>query len=64
MATIAAESNLLFGLLALQNGLIDQDQLVAAFRGWTRGRWPNTLPLAATSTPSSAPAWRPWSGCT
>src|SRR5262249_13902585 len=32
----AAESNLLFGLLALQNGLIDQDQLVAAFRAWSR----------------------------
>jgi serine/threonine protein kinase/tetratricopeptide (TPR) repeat protein len=38
MATTAAESNLLFGLLALQNGLIDQDQLVAAFRAWTRDR--------------------------
>jgi hypothetical protein len=43
MAAIAAESNLLFGLLALQNGLIDQDQLVAAFRGWTRDR---SRPLA------------------
>ncbi len=27
---------LLFGLLALQNGLIDQDQLVGAFRVWSR----------------------------
>ena len=35
--------DLLFGLLALQNGLIDQDQLVAAFRGWTRDR---SRPLA------------------
>jgi hypothetical protein len=43
MASIAAESNLLFGLLALQNGLIDQDQLLAAFRGWTRDR---SRPLA------------------
>ena len=36
MAASAAESNLLFGLLALQNGLIDQDELVAAFRAWSR----------------------------
>jgi serine/threonine-protein kinase len=32
----AADRNLLFGLLALQNGLIDQGQLVAAFQAWTR----------------------------
>jgi serine/threonine protein kinase/tetratricopeptide (TPR) repeat protein len=43
MAAPAAERDLLFGLLALQNGLIDQDQLVAAFRGWTRDR---SRPLA------------------
>jgi serine/threonine-protein kinase len=30
-----ADINLLFGLLALQNGLIDQGQLVAAFQAWT-----------------------------
>jgi tetratricopeptide (TPR) repeat protein/tRNA A-37 threonylcarbamoyl transferase component Bud32 len=35
MATIAADCHLLFGLLALQNGLIDQVQLVAAFQAWT-----------------------------
>ncbi len=33
-----AESNLLFGLIALQNGLIDQDQLVNAFRAWSRDK--------------------------
>ncbi len=33
--TAAAERHLLFGLLALQNGLIDQVQLVAAFQAWT-----------------------------
>ena len=33
--TGAAERYLLFGLLALQNGLIDQGQLVAAFQAWT-----------------------------
>jgi eukaryotic-like serine/threonine-protein kinase len=32
----AADRHLLFGLLALQNGLIDQGQLVAAFQAWTR----------------------------
>src|SRR5436853_4548429 len=31
----AADRNLLFGLLALQVGLINQGQLVAAFQGWT-----------------------------
>src|SRR4051794_2519108 len=30
--------DLLFGLLALQNGLIDQDQLLNAFRAWTRDK--------------------------
>ena len=63
----AADRDLLFGLLALQNGLIDQGQLVAAFQAWTRDK---ARPLAdhlsptATSTPTSAPRWRPWSTCT
>ena len=35
MAAIAADRNLLFGLLALQIGLIDQSKLVAAFQVWT-----------------------------
>ncbi len=38
-----ASSDLLFGLLALQNGLIDQGALVAAFQAWTRDR---SRPLA------------------
>ncbi len=29
---------MLFGLLALQNGLIDQEELVAAFRAWSRDK--------------------------
>jgi serine/threonine-protein kinase len=33
-----ADRDLLFGLLALQNGLIDQSQLVAAFQAWTRDK--------------------------
>src|SRR6516225_1392435 len=36
MTAIDANRNLLFGLLALQTGLIDQDQLVGAFRAWSR----------------------------
>ena len=32
---MAADRNLLFGLLALQNGMIDQSKLVAAFQAWT-----------------------------
>jgi serine/threonine protein kinase len=35
MAAITADRDLLFGLLALQNGLINQGQLVAAFQAWT-----------------------------
>jgi tetratricopeptide (TPR) repeat protein/tRNA A-37 threonylcarbamoyl transferase component Bud32 len=38
-----ASIELLFGMLALQNGLIDQIQLVAAFQAWTRDR---SRPLA------------------
>ncbi len=34
----AAERELLFGLIALQNGLVDHDQLVNAFRAWTRDK--------------------------
>ena len=33
--TAAADRHLLFGLLALQNGLINQDVLLAAFQAWT-----------------------------
>jgi tetratricopeptide (TPR) repeat protein/tRNA A-37 threonylcarbamoyl transferase component Bud32 len=36
--TAAADRHLLFGLLALQNGLIDQGALVAAFQAWTRDK--------------------------
>jgi serine/threonine-protein kinase len=36
--TAAADRHLLFGLLALQNGLIDQGQLVLAFQAWTRDK--------------------------
>src|SRR5262245_9597000 len=32
---MAADRTLLFGLLALQNGLIQPSQLVAAFHAWT-----------------------------
>ncbi|MGO9915902.1 MAG: hypothetical protein ACLQIB_14500 [Isosphaeraceae bacterium] len=38
MSVVNADRNLLFGLHALQNGLIDQDQLVAAFRAWSRAK--------------------------
>jgi hypothetical protein len=36
--TAAADRHLLFGLLALQVGLIDQGTLVAAFQAWTRDK--------------------------
>src|SRR4051812_3521847 len=37
-AAAGGERDLLFGLLALQVGLIDQAQLVAAFHAWTRDK--------------------------
>ncbi len=40
---VETDRHLLFGLLALQNDLIDQDQLVAAFRAWSRDK---SRPLA------------------
>jgi serine/threonine protein kinase/tetratricopeptide (TPR) repeat protein len=36
---MAAARDLLFGLVALQNGLIDQGQLVAAFQAWSRDQF-------------------------
>ena len=34
----AADCSLLFGILALQNGLIDQADLIAAFQAWSKDR--------------------------
>ena len=39
MATADPDRNLLFGILALQNGLIDQPDFIAAFQCWTKDRW-------------------------
>jgi serine/threonine protein kinase/tetratricopeptide (TPR) repeat protein len=38
MTATAADRNLLFGLLALQNGLIDQGALFSAFTAWARDK--------------------------
>jgi hypothetical protein len=49
--TAAADRHLLFGLLAFQNGLIDQGALVAALQTWTRDRrrhWPTSWLRGAT----------------
>jgi DNA-binding GntR family transcriptional regulator len=35
---VDADRDMLFGMLALQNGMIDQGQLVASFQAWTRDR--------------------------
>ena len=43
MATVESDQNLLFGILALQNGLIDQPDLIAAFQCWSKDR---SLPMA------------------
>ena len=38
MARIDDGRNLLFGILALQNGLVDQADLVAGFQNWAKDR--------------------------
>jgi serine/threonine-protein kinase len=38
MATFESDQNLLFGILALQNGLIEQPDLIAAFQCWSLER--------------------------
>ena len=38
MATVESDQNLLFGILALQNGLIEQPDLIAALQCWTKER--------------------------
>ena len=53
---IAADRHLLFGLLALQNGIINQVQLVAAFQAWTLDKsrsLADHLEARATSPPPS-----------
>ena len=57
--TAAADRHLLFGLLALQNGLIDQGALVAPFQAWTRDKARSSadqLVARVNSTPTPAPA--------
>jgi hypothetical protein len=61
MAAVDTDRNHLFGLLALQIGLIDQGQLVAAFGVWARDkarslaedveRWTADEPLTAWHEP-------------
>ena len=47
MAAVESDSSLLFGILALQNGLIEQPDLIAAFQSCEknalRDRWPMVL---------------------
>jgi hypothetical protein len=52
---MAADRDLLFGLVALQNGLINQGQLMAAFQAWTldKARHPGRPPRR-----SRRPRWR------
>ena len=68
MAAITADRHLLLGLPALQNGLIHQSQLVAAFHAWTLDK---SRPLAdhlvalGHLEPRAARRWsRPWRPCT
>ena len=66
--TAAADRHLLFGLLALQNGLIDQGQLVAAFQAWTRDKArslaDHLVARGDLDADAQRPASRRWSRCT
>ena len=63
-----APRDLLFGLLALQNGLVTRDQLVAAFGAWTAAPGPaDGRPPGRAGGPRPrppAPCSRPWSPST
>ena len=53
--------DLLFGLLALQTGLIEQGALFTAFNAWNRAddrRWPRSWSIGATWIATSAPCWK------
>src|SRR5689334_20072040 len=43
MTRVEADRDLLFGILALQNGLVEQADLIAAFQSWSKDR---SRPLA------------------
>ena len=63
-----ASRDLLFGLLGLQTGLIDQEALFAAFAAWTARKdfdaWPTISSSLDTSMPRVAPPSRPSPACT
>ena len=64
---MAADRHLLFGLLALQTGLIQQAQLIAAFHAWTCDKSRSLADhLVALGHIDAAPAplLRPWPTCT
>ena len=59
----AADRHLLFGLLALQNGIINQGQLVAAFQAWTLDKSRSLADHLQARGDLSGPSgrcWRPW----
>ena len=64
MATVAADRHLLVGLIALQNGIINQGQLLAAFQAWTLDKAKSLADhLAARGDlepPKTAPPSRRW----
>ncbi len=60
----SALRELLFGILALQNGMISRDQLVAGFSVWTAGGGRAMAEILAEQCAwrlSTARCWRPWS---
>ena len=62
-----ADHHLLFGMIALQVGLIDQAELVAAFQASAATRpvpCPTTCPSGAAWTPTAEPRSRRWRPCT
>ena len=63
MAHLDTDRNLLMGLLALHNGLIDQGQLVAAFQAWTLDKsrtLTDHLIARGDLTDGKRASWRRW----
>ena len=59
-----APRDLLFGLLALQNGMVTRDQLIAAFGAWNAAPGKRLADLLAERgglRPNTAPYSKPWS---
>ena len=67
MAAHAADLNLLFGIMAVQNDFIPRDALIEAMGGWVLDkskRLGDILVQDGHLTPDRCACWMPWSTST